>query len=148
MEAEGSLMSPESIEQTLASLEYDGDDRRAPDDRRRGQFRTGWEDSTKRGELYADSTLKRLTWHNLGYRFGKVYGDQTQERIDATFEVLAVLWKQVWEPSNEQNQSASPSPQQYMLAFRKVDNITDSQIQMLRLHYHTPARTITASQMA
>ncbi len=86
-------MSPDSIEQTFARMDYDGDDRREPDERRRGQFRAGWEDRTKRRKDYAKSTLKRLTWHNLGYRFGKQYGDQTSEQIDAVFDVLAMLWK-------------------------------------------------------
>jgi len=44
--------------------------------------------------------------------------------------------------------AAAPSPRQYVAAFRKVGNLSDSHIQMLRLHYHAPERTITATQMA
>ncbi|HQU44294.1 MAG: HNH endonuclease [Planctomycetia bacterium 21-64-5] len=40
------------------------------------------------------------------------------------------------------------SADQYIAAFGKIANVTDNQIQMLRLHYHAPARTTTASQMA
>jgi len=141
-------MSPDKIEKTFAGMRYDADDRRALDERRRGQFRAGWEDVTKRGEVYDKATLKRLTWHNLGYRFGQQYGSSTPEEIDETYEVLAVLWERVWGSTSEQSVSAAPSADQYMAAFRKLDNVTDSQVQMLRLHYHAPERTITATQMA
>lgn len=46
------------------------------------------------------------------------------------------------------NPQATPSPEHYVAAFRQVRNVSDSQFQMLRLHYHAQTRTITASQMA
>ncbi len=141
-------MSPEIIEQALASLHYDDDARRAPDERRRGQFRAGWEDVIERGEVYAEATLRRLTWHNLGYRFGQQFGRVTPEEIDETYELLADLWERVWGPSSEEAGSAAPSAEQYIMAFRKLGSISDNQVQMLRMHYHAPERTITATQMA
>ena len=51
------------IEQFLVQLEYDRDDRKPPDNRRRGQFQAGWEDWTVRGREYPPQTLRRLTWH-------------------------------------------------------------------------------------
>ena len=43
---------------------------------------------------------------------------------------------------------AAPTPEQYAAAFRKLRGVTDTQLQLLRLHYHAPHRTITATQMA
>ncbi len=131
-------MTPVSIQEAFARLEYHRDKRRPPDERRRGQFRVGWEDATKRGEVYADGTLKQLTWRNLGYRLGQHFGDQSPEQIDRAFDLLA----QLYDPQ------AVPSPEQYVSAFRKLRNVSDTQIQLLRLHYHAPERTITATQMA
>jgi predicted HNH restriction endonuclease len=45
--------------------------------------------------------------------------------------------------------SLTPPPfQQYVNAFRSLHNLTDHQIQMLRVHYYSPERTITAPQLA
>lgn len=41
-----------------------------------------------------------------------------------------------------------PVTAQYVAAFRAVRGLTDSQVQMLRIHYHAPERTITAKQLA
>jgi 5-methylcytosine-specific restriction protein A len=68
------------------------DDRYPPDGLRRGQFRAGWEDVTVRGKEYRPGTLQRLTWHNLGYRFGKVVGPRSAEQIGAVYEHLARLY--------------------------------------------------------
>jgi hypothetical protein len=48
---------------------------------------------------------------------------------------------------NWQAPAAAPSPQQYVTAFRKVGNLTDSHIQMMRIHYNALDRTITATEM-
>lgn len=45
--------------------------------------------------------------------------------------------------------SLSPPPaDRYVAAFCVVSNITDQHIQMLRVHYHAPERTVTAKQLA
>lgn len=72
----------------LAGLIYEQDVRNKPDHLRRGQFKAGWEDVTLRGKIYVDSTLKRLTWHNLGYRFGKELGYRSAQEV---YEVYAFL---------------------------------------------------------
>ena len=41
-----------------------------------------------------------------------------------------------------------PTVEQYVAAFQAVSNITDRHVQMLRIHYHAPERTITAKQLA
>lgn len=139
-------MTPDSLQEAFARLEYQRDKRRPPDERRRGQFRAGWDDATKRGEVYADGTLERLTWRNLGYRLGQHFGDQLPEQIDAAFGILA----QIYEVQRSQNSApqAVPSPEQYAIAFRRLGRVTDTQIQMPRLHYNAPERTISATQMA
>lgn len=135
------------IEPLFACLEYEHDVRHPPDERRRGQFCAGWGDPAERGEVYATETLEQLTWHNLGYRFGKHFGHQPPEEIERAFEVLARLY----EPDNSGNGQASgaaPSPQQYIAAFRTGSDLTESHIQMMRIHYYAPERTITATQLA
>ena len=141
-------MSPEEIERVFAQMEYDGDDRRAPDERRRARFRTGWEDATKRSEIYSDATLKRLTWNNQGYRFGRQFGEAAHAQIDEVYDHLAILWERVWGVTSETASSAAPSVEQYVAAFRELGGVTDNQSQMLRLHYNAPSRTVTAAQMA
>lgn len=139
-------MTTGSIQEAFALLQYQRDERRPPDERRRGQFCAGWEDATRRGEVYSAGTLERLTWRNLGYRLGKHFGDQEPEQIKGAFDVLASLYGPPLDDGTIPQ--AAPSPEQYVAAFRKVGDVSDSQFQMLRLHYHAPARTITASQLA
>jgi hypothetical protein len=86
-------MTPDDIQRVIATLQYERDERRRPDERRRGQFFAGWLDATTRGKLYSSQTLKRLTWHNLGYRLGKRFGDQPSDRIGEAFEKAAALYK-------------------------------------------------------
>jgi hypothetical protein len=78
-----------SILERLPSIR---DDRAPPDGLRRGHFRVGWDDATVRQEAYRDETLNRLTWHNLGYRFGKALGPCDAEQIDAVFDHLTLLY--------------------------------------------------------
>lgn len=138
---------PFEIEQLLSQLQYKYDVRRPPDERRRGRFRTGWQDATERGEAYADDTLEQLTWQNLGYRFGRYFGDQPPEQVDQAFELLAESYEPSG-PGSNQVSAAVPSSQQYVAAFRRIGSLTDGQIQMLRTHYYAPDRTITATEMA
>ncbi|MFQ3651911.1 MAG: HNH endonuclease [Gemmataceae bacterium] len=141
-------MTPEDIERAFAQMHYNDDYRKAPDDRRRVRFRTGWEDATKRGAAYSEATLQRLTWNNLGYRFGRQFGTASPEEIDAVYEHLAILWEHSQLASTEQDGAAAPSAEQYIAAFQALKKVPESQKQMLRLHYNAPARTITATQMA
>jgi hypothetical protein len=85
-------MTTAEIVQFLGELRYDQDDRNAPDNHRRGQFKAGWEDWTVRRETYADDTLQRLTWHNLGYRFGRRFGPVPTAEIQQAYELLAAVY--------------------------------------------------------
>lgn len=50
--------------------------------------------------------------------------------------------------TNAGESSAVPTSQQYVAAFRTVRNLTDNHVQMLRIHYYSPQRTVTAKQLA
>ena len=90
----GPAMEPdghESLRSFLTSLDFLHDVRQSPDDARRGQFFRGWRRAVT-GPAYARSTLRRLTWNNLGYRAGMEFGPASQERIDEAFESLARIY--------------------------------------------------------
>jgi 5-methylcytosine-specific restriction protein A len=85
-------MTTSEVAQLFGRLRFGRDDRNPPDERRRGQFKAGWEDATVRGELYAETTLQWLTWRNLGYRFGRLLGHRSQTEIDEAYRILADLY--------------------------------------------------------
>ena len=85
-------MTTSEVAQLFGRLRFERDDRDPPDERRRGQFKAGWEDATVRGKEYAENTLQWLTWHNLGYRFGRLLGHRSQTEIDEAYKILADLY--------------------------------------------------------
>ena len=85
-------MTTSEVEQLFEQLRFEKDDRNPPDERRLGQFKAGWEDATLRGKVYAENTLQWLTWHNLGYRFGRLLGHRSQTEIDEAYKILADLY--------------------------------------------------------
>ena len=85
-------MTTSEVEQLFGQLRFERDDRAPPDERRRGRFKAGWEDATLRGKEYAENTLQWLTWHNLGYRFGRLLGHRSQTEIDEAYKILADLY--------------------------------------------------------
>ena len=87
-------MTTSEVEQLFGQLRFERDDRDPPDERRRGRFKAGWEDATVRGKEYAENTLQWLTWHNLGYRFGRLLGHRSQTEIDEAYKILADLYAQ------------------------------------------------------
>lgn len=77
-------------EQILSEMIYERDDRSPPDKRRRAQFKIGWENATFQRRPYTDETLNTvLTWNNLGYRFGKKLGIESEVDINSVYEFLA-----------------------------------------------------------
>ena len=58
-------MTPLEIKQLFSQLQYQRDVRKPPDERRRGQFRAGWEDTTIRGKIYDEKILHRLRWKKV-----------------------------------------------------------------------------------
>jgi hypothetical protein len=55
------------------------------DGRRRAQFHMGWRRAVA-GEAMQVSALERLTWQNLGYRLGALFGATAPELIDAHYD--------------------------------------------------------------
>lgn len=74
------------FERVCRNITVIADVRKPPNERRRGQFKAGWEDATTRYKCYTAQTLERLTWRNLGYRFGQHLGESTFSRINNAFE--------------------------------------------------------------
>ncbi len=86
-------MTQDEVIRFYAELEFEKDVRSRPDNLRRGRFKAGWKDFTVRKQEFSEATLKRLTWHNTGYRFGKRFGDWTDEEIIQVYEMLANLFR-------------------------------------------------------
>lgn len=55
------------------------------DSRRRTRFKQGWRDAIE-GQKYGPGAMQRLTWQNLGYRLGKVFGETSPEQIGAMYD--------------------------------------------------------------
>lgn len=70
----------------LSEIIYETDVRKPPDSYRRERFKSGWEDAAVRKKNYAEKTLKRLTWQNLGYRLGKRFGEKVPDEIYRVYE--------------------------------------------------------------
>jgi hypothetical protein len=96
-------MKPAEIERLFSELKFSRDVRFPPDEMRRGQFRAGWEDATVRGKEYGAGVLSRLTWRNLGCRFGQIEGPQTVDRIDAVYLFLADRYGSLWVPRSSED---------------------------------------------
>lgn len=62
------------------SLTYEEDGRIVPDpaDERLDVFKEGWRKATT-GEEYGDHAHQTLSWHNLGWRLGKLFGETPDE---------------------------------------------------------------------
>ncbi len=69
-------------------------------------FITGWNKANKGGD-YKQSTLKRLTWNNLGYRMRKEFGPQSNEQRDWAYTVLAEHRKRFLEEQQESSDAVS-----------------------------------------
>jgi HNH endonuclease len=88
--AEEGLSNETLYEKIFSELVYDWDDRSSPDNRRRVQFKIGWENATLQRRHYTDKTLNAvLTWNNLGYRFGTKLGHRSESEINTVYDFLA-----------------------------------------------------------
>ena len=67
---------------------FEIDDRQSPDHYRRREFRKGWKNSLRIDleNEYTGETLKKLTWNNLGYRLGRIFGDTPDEMIEELYD--------------------------------------------------------------
>jgi hypothetical protein len=72
----------------MNELAFDQDARHADPNEsahRRARFCDGWKNATG-GRTYAAETLRDLTWENLGYRLGRLFGDASPELIDQFYD--------------------------------------------------------------
>jgi hypothetical protein len=52
---------------------------------RLARFRDGWRNALS-SQSYTERTLAELTWENLGYRLGKLFGETSPLLIDLMYE--------------------------------------------------------------
>ena len=82
-------LSNTQCQEWLDSIDFEEDRRRPPDGRRAGRFKAGWRDAAERGRIYGSTTLKELTWTNLGNRLGAELGQATDDEIEEAFTCFA-----------------------------------------------------------
>jgi len=77
---------PEQPSMTDSStiFNFDIDVREPGDEPRLSRFKVGWKAGAN-GERYSPTTLARLTWQNLGWRYGYTIGDINEHQIIAIF---------------------------------------------------------------
>ena len=86
--AEQSKSQRMNREQSMTKLTYEEDVRSTnPNEtgHRRGRFKAAWKKAV-RGESYGSQALKRLTWDNLGWRLGRLFGATDDELIDEMYD--------------------------------------------------------------
>jgi hypothetical protein len=65
----------------MRELVFYHDNRADPDDARQRQFIVGFHQALA-GRTYTAKTLKMLTWNNLGWRLGRIYGAGGEAIVD------------------------------------------------------------------
>ena len=113
------MLEVQDCEQIISGIEYEKDIRKYPDNLRRGQFKSGWEDVVTRQQAYSPITLQNLTWRNLGYRTGLRFGERSVDEINQIFERFARHYKIVRgiDPSSWQSDI-----EQWVAKHRKLPN--------------------------
>lgn len=72
-----------TVRRSLDGLSFEGDDRQVdPGGYRLGAFKRGWSDAVG-GEDYG--SLDTLTWQNLGWRLGQLFGETSEELQEELF---------------------------------------------------------------
>ena len=82
-------ITEEAILNHFNTLRYKDDWREPPDNRRRGQFKAGWNRGVRGLNLSSRTLNARLTWSNLGYRYGRQYPSASEAKIEETWDVLS-----------------------------------------------------------
>ncbi|AUV82896.1 hypothetical protein C2R22_15655 [Salinigranum rubrum] len=67
-------------------LDYTDDIRQELTSGRRANFKQGWTRAVEGKEYDGDETLDVLTWNNLGWRLGKIFGDVPDEMRDSMID--------------------------------------------------------------
>ena len=69
------------------------DVRSPPDKGGKTAFLGGWTKALKGGKPYTAKTLRRLTWHNLGYRLAQVLGPVERAWLDSIYASQSQQWQ-------------------------------------------------------
>lgn len=69
----------------MGNLDDDRHDEPNESGHREAQFRSGWK-AALNGQRYTDDTLSKLTWNNLGWRLGAVFGRTSDEMIGMMYD--------------------------------------------------------------
>ncbi len=72
---------------------YETDVRNPPDDYRWRSFWSGWNRAAA-GREYGPEVANDLTWDNLGYRQGKIFGDTERDLAKEMFDWCAKHYQQ------------------------------------------------------
>jgi endonuclease/exonuclease/phosphatase family metal-dependent hydrolase len=91
---EKAMTTPESADLNafLKGLTFRTDVRKDSDNLRRGQFRAGWNKAMDGGTISDKKLMAELSWHNLGFRAGKTFGQATATTIDDVYDRFAALY--------------------------------------------------------
>ena len=118
----------------ISELKYEKDVRSNPNNHRKAQFKTGWLDAVIHKEIYSFSTLKRLTWRNLGYRMGQRFGEKATDEINQVFDTFAEQYESV---INSDFSSWKTEIEQWVLKHRKIPtNLTEQLVQFFELAFN------------
>jgi hypothetical protein len=69
---------------TLDGLSYEEDVRKEPTSGRKANFKQGWTRAVE-GQEYED-VLEELTWNNLGWRLGQIFGETPEYLKDEMWQ--------------------------------------------------------------
>lgn len=54
---------------------------------RRARFKDGWKNGANRdADAYTKQTLEQLTWQNVGYRMGEIFGETPEQQMDELYD--------------------------------------------------------------
>jgi hypothetical protein len=76
---------------SMAAITFQFGDQHGLENYRRARFFAGWYHGAN-GEVYAESALHKMTWTNLGYRLGAIFGNAEDGEIDEVFQWCLRLW--------------------------------------------------------
>lgn len=76
----------------MDGLAYEEDSRKSPNAHRRDRFRRGWRDAVA-GDTDYSQVLHKLTWWNLGFRLGRLFGETEEDQIFELYEWAATQWR-------------------------------------------------------
>jgi HNH endonuclease len=87
------LLTEAEILSFFNTFKSNPDDRGPPNKYKKQAFHQGWTDAADRYDVYKEQALTRLTWQNVGNRFGSKFGRRSAEQIDSVYDQLAGMFE-------------------------------------------------------